>query len=581
MASITTWMRLEPHSRAADMEAGLEMRIHDPLWLLARQWQFGEFHGEDTGSPVWAEYSRDEMPITFFLPGSIESFTPDDVQEYSHETPLEYLVEREQTSAQMVMASNRRLAVEAGQHFLRLLEATLVGKYRRKLLNDFGLKPLTGAERNNLDKESLAFLDLMAGRVIDGARLLDVIQGASTTNPAISLGFDPIDDAPIANSAIADWKDWCMKMAGPVDPPQSRASWNPARMEYSCALATPIESNFDQIVLAAAEYPGGHLDWYSFDEAVGKNIIKTATKQSQTIKDATLPTALSFRGLPASRLWEFEDAKVRFGSITAAPTDLARMLLVEFLIQYGNDFFVIPIESDTGSLVRINGLKVINTFGDDADNISPFMKDDWRMFALSTDSAAKSNASAPALFLPPVISQDFTSPPIEDLHLLRDEIANIAWAVERFVESKCGKPLDRHEEYQARQARLDGDRNPPGQQSTLVYRLDTWDKSHPDFWIPLLPISPAEEESPMQLECHDPQNHSKGLLLSEHAPGTSLYLYDEEVPRTGAQVTRTQQYSRWYDGGMFVWIGREKRLGRGEGSSGLRNDIVETVDNVQ
>ena len=26
MGSITTWARLEPHSRAADMEAGLEMR---------------------------------------------------------------------------------------------------------------------------------------------------------------------------------------------------------------------------------------------------------------------------------------------------------------------------------------------------------------------------------------------------------------------------------------------------------------------------------------------------------------------------------------------------------------------------
>jgi hypothetical protein len=28
------------------MQDGLQARIHDPLWLLARQWQFGELKGE-------------------------------------------------------------------------------------------------------------------------------------------------------------------------------------------------------------------------------------------------------------------------------------------------------------------------------------------------------------------------------------------------------------------------------------------------------------------------------------------------------------------------------------------------------
>ncbi|MGH7265759.1 MAG: SDR family oxidoreductase [Candidatus Rokuibacteriota bacterium] len=38
----TRWARLEPTSRDRELAPGLEARVHDPLWLLGRQWQFGE-----------------------------------------------------------------------------------------------------------------------------------------------------------------------------------------------------------------------------------------------------------------------------------------------------------------------------------------------------------------------------------------------------------------------------------------------------------------------------------------------------------------------------------------------------------
>jgi hypothetical protein len=46
------WTRLEPQSVTGDPLPGLEARVHDPLWLLGRQWQVGEFQGEDAGSPL-------------------------------------------------------------------------------------------------------------------------------------------------------------------------------------------------------------------------------------------------------------------------------------------------------------------------------------------------------------------------------------------------------------------------------------------------------------------------------------------------------------------------------------------------
>src|SRR5262245_12084625 len=147
MASVTTWTRLEPHSRAADMDASLEMRVHDPLWLLARQWQFGEYQGEDTGSPLWAAFSGSEMTIQFFLPGPLDGHLEKHVQDYSPDMPLEYLVERESTAAYDVMLSNRYLAVEAGQHFLRLLKEDLRDNYRTNLLQTHAVEAVPASMR--------------------------------------------------------------------------------------------------------------------------------------------------------------------------------------------------------------------------------------------------------------------------------------------------------------------------------------------------------------------------------------------------------------------------------------------------
>ena len=49
---------------------------------------------------------------------------------------------------------------------------------------------------------------------------------------------------------------------------------------------------------------------------------------------------------------------------------------------------------------------------------------------------------------------------------------------------------------------------------------------------------------------------------------------DEEIPRAGTLVERRWQYCRWNGGAIHAWITRRKRIGRGEGSSGLAYDVV-------
>src|SRR5262245_14176149 len=62
--SATTWWRLEPLPTSDDVSEALQARVADPLWMLARQWQFNEFQGEDAGSPIKADLRMTGVPVT-------------------------------------------------------------------------------------------------------------------------------------------------------------------------------------------------------------------------------------------------------------------------------------------------------------------------------------------------------------------------------------------------------------------------------------------------------------------------------------------------------------------------------------
>jgi hypothetical protein len=233
------------------------------------------------------------------------------------------------------------------------------------------------------------------------------------------------------------------------------------------------------------------------------------------------------------------------------------------------------VELNVGVLCQIRSLIVTNTFGErlliphasevDGDT-SP-----WQMFAISEDSRH-------VFVLPPVLGPSLQSAPIEDVLFLRDEMANVAWAVERVVESPAGRPLDRFEAFQEsrRGKEREEDSAPAGRpDGTIAYRLGT---SVPDYWIPLLPV---RHGTSIRLKRGVlPQSGAEGAAVISKPqgkvlePDRDLLLHDEEVPREGARVTRSFQYARWIDGSTHLWIGRRKQPGRGEGSSGLQFDVA-------
>src|SRR5690349_11643473 len=129
MPSVTTFTRLEPHAREDDVQLGLQARIYDPLWMLARQWQFGEFKGEDAGSPVALRVDADAFALTrvlarpLGLPASAAGQPFDAAM-----TPLETVVERESMVAPSM--ATLRLSADAGLQFARLLAANALGQYK-------------------------------------------------------------------------------------------------------------------------------------------------------------------------------------------------------------------------------------------------------------------------------------------------------------------------------------------------------------------------------------------------------------------------------------------------------------------
>ena len=156
---------------------------------------------------------------------------------------------------------------------------------------------------------------------------------------------------------------------------------------------------------------------------------------------------------------------------------------------------------------------------------------------------------------------------VEEVLLLRDEAANLAWAIERAVEGEHGRPVDRAQAaYEARP-----DDPPPVGRRRLPYRLMT---DVPEHWFPLLPQRAEPGDPAITLALGSLGTEPLGRVL--HPPG--LVLREDEVPREGARVTRAYQLARWIDGSTFLWLGRRKTVGRGEGSSSLRFDAMDQPD---
>lgn len=163
-----------------------------------------------------------------------------------------------------------------------------------------------------------------------------------------------------------------------------------------------------------------------------------------------LPAPASYGGKPASRFWEIEDGAVRFGALTTGRADLARLLLAEFALAYGDDWFVVPIDLPIGAVCAVSTFEVTDTFGKVAE-IERSVDPVWRLFDVDTDAGTPSRLKQ-LFFLAPALAEIAESDPVEDVGLVRDEMANGVWGIERRYQAAAGTAVDRYAEYQQERA---------------------------------------------------------------------------------------------------------------------------------
>lgn len=130
--------------------------------------------------------------------------------------------------------------------------------------------------------------------------------------------------------------------------------------------------------------------------------------------------------MPSRRFWELEPGDVDLDAVSAAPEDLGLLVLIEFATVYGNDFFVVPMEVDIGSVTSLSSVLVANTFGevtpvptaaaaDAKAGRSPF-----RVFEPTASERPGSDlGTVPWLVALPTVVGGLAGQPVEDVLLAR------------------------------------------------------------------------------------------------------------------------------------------------------------------
>ena len=570
------WNRLEGRPRTADYDRALRAEVRDALWFLTRQWQFGEFGGEDAGSPVEARTSVRTDPLQHYAVDRTKAIA------YSAGTPLETRVEHEEVLYDLL------LHAQVTRVFWTLLGgATNATAVRAAYLAHYSLSraDFPGLEGDDYVTER-AFA-LGGARTLNARKLLADLR--ANTHDTVVDGFG-LGDSTLMKAAgpkLLAWFNAQFSVPATADPP----AWQPRFLEYQFAVATDTADR-GQTVLAADQYAQGRLDWFAFDvddspgAALARGDGSTATPTPASADPLSfIPTPVSFGGMPSHRYWEMESRQIEFADIDANTTDIAKLLLTEFALIFGNDWCVIPYELPVGTVNEVVGILVSDTFGEQALLLPAGRGFDdtwqrWSMFTLSRRPSIAATLADTRFFLPPALPKLLEAPPLERVLFLRDEMANMAWAVERVIPSGVGQGINGYTV--ATRAAQTLPPAPPLHATTapVRYVLGT---DVPYNWIPFIPVHIEGSNRSVQLQRarmpQDTGGPSRRPRTSILTPPTKKYfLNEEEVPRAGAQVTRGYQRARWLDGRTFTWIGRRTTRGRGEGSSGLAFDLAVPIE---
>lgn len=605
LPGITLWNRLEARPRADDFDRALKAEVRDPLWMLTKQWQMGEFRGEDAGSPAFAKVQLATTRITKYQAAK------NAVQTYNDEVPLEAKVEQKKLQFEQ---GGRKTSLDIrllmGRQWLKLIKEnhnTFRGKY-------IGLYPFEVPDAEDKSHattvahpEAWQVSMAIAGRSMDGYAFYKYLKENAAHKASDNVSESGVPDLDKLGEKFVNWYEELF-----LQPEEElNNAWDPSRMEYAFAVSAP-EGNAEK-TMVADEYYHGHLDWYNLDVAPKNR--ELATDETGTLPQEVqsretfsfFPVPVSFDGMPDTRWWKFEDGRVNFGDIKPDTTDVNKLLFMEFGLVYANDWFIVPVTLPAGSIAVIRGLSVTNVFGEKLwiEAAGKGLDEDWKrwnMFALSRKGEQREPADNSLLVLP-TVEKIQQGKPLEEVFFLRDEVANMVWAIEKKIPLSTGSPKQGGEAadelrgfYQKilDKSVVSGsvEEFKPEYQAKIRYEIMN---SVPENWIPFIPVHMPGSNREIQL-----QRASMPRILKNADPGKAekikprtqllregldrqlvevYMIHEEEVPRAGLRVFQNFQRARWYNGKVINWFGAGKQTGRGQGHSGLAFDRIVDVKN--
>ena len=594
--AILSWNRLEGQPRSEDFDRSLRAEIRDPLWLLCRQWQFGEFKGEDAGSITKAKMQLRAAHLNRFAVPIREGTQPEEVNisylatGYDELLPLETRVEQE--AVPMDIMTRARL----GRMWLRHIRQS--DDIRGRYVDRFGfLDPQTNLETAQLESNRQAWqlFEALKGRAVDGGRLLDAM--GSTPDEHAAWLQTAIQNGALRKKileAAGTFREMCARLYSQPENGEN-PSWAGSYLEYQFACAAPADpEGTQQTVLAAEQYYQGQLDWYSFQldpaaQLKDKPDAKIPAPRFELEEARSfIPTPVEFPGMPNVRWWEFEDCRTNFGDLQPDTTDLASLFLAEFGLLYSNDWSIVPYRMPVGVLAEALGIVVTDVFGirtlvQSAVNSMGAEDGNWDMFH---QKDKQGNGIDRRLFLPPVLGKMQESAPLEKVILARDEMANMVWGIEQTVPSPTGGGIDGHEAAAALERYFEGEAQPDDEiietGAIIRYRVGTQVFEN---WIPFIAVKAPGSNREIRLQraamprivkgTMDGVVEPRGVILREGLDrGQPYFIHEEEVPRVGTTAIRTNQRTRWWNGMLYNWVGRRVYTGRGQGSSGLEFDSI-------